>query len=462
MDSDIDRAELVLDAARRAARYIATVRDREVYPTDQAIRDLDGFPRELADDPVPADQVLAMLDDLGSPATMAKTGGRYFGYVDGGADPAATAAAVLQAAWDQNLGLPVMSPVAAVLDELAARWSCELLGLPDTAIAAFCSGASIANLTCVLAARDALLHRAGWNLDERGLTGAPPLRVVASAEIHSSVAKALRAAGFGTAQVTSAPTDDRGRVVAAGFPTVDEHTLVLLQAGNVNTGHSDPFAELIPRVQDQGGWVHVDGAFGLWANASAAQRHLVSGVELADSWATDAHKLLNAPYDSGIAICRDQADLRRAMAFDAAYFTTDADRPNAHLGLQMSQRARGVEMWALLASRGRRGVAELVDQLCAHASRMAGLLDAGGAQVLVPTALNQVLVGFDDDATTDAVITAVQEDRTCWAGGTTWHGMRAMRISVCDHATTGDDIDTAARAILDRWSDIQHRRPHLV
>lgn len=458
----MDKAELVLDAARRAARYIATSRDRGVYPTDRAMRDLDGFPRELGDEPVPAHQVLAMLDELGSPATMAKTGGRYFGYVDGGADPAATAAAVLQAAWDQNLGLPVMSPVAALLDELAARWSCQLLGLPDTAVAAFCSGASIANLTCVLAARDALLHRAGWNLDERGLAGAPPLRVVASAEIHSSVAKALRAAGFGTTQVTPAPTDDRGRVLADEFPPVDERTLVLLQAGNVNTGHSDPFAELIPRVHERGGWVHVDGAFGLWATASERQRHLVSGVELADSWATDAHKLLNAPYDSGLAICRDQADLRRAMAFDAAYFTTDAERPAAHLGLQMSQRARGVEMWALLASRGRTGIAALVDQLCGHASRMAGLLDAAGAQVLVPTALNQVLVRFDDDATTDAVIAAVQADRTCWAGGTTWHGLRAMRISVCDHATSDDDIETAARAILRCWSDIQYGRPDLV
>lgn len=452
----MDKAELVLDAARRAARYIASSRDRGVYPTDQAMRDLDGFPRELGDEPVPADQVLAMLDDLGSPATVATTGGRYFGYVHGGADPAATAAAVLLGAWDQNIALPVMSPVAALLDELAARWSCQLLGLPDTAVAAFCSGASVANLTCVLAARDALLNRAGWNLDELGLTGAPPLRVVASAEIHSSVAKALRAAGFGTAQVTPAPTDDRGRVLAEAFPPVDERTLVLLQAGNVNTGHSDPFAELIPRVHDRGGWVHVDGAFGLWANASEEHRHLVSGVELADSWATDAHKWLNAPYDSGIAVCRDQADLRRAMAFDAAYFTTDADRPAAHLGLQMSQRARGVEIWALLASRGRTGIAELVDRLCAHASRMAGLLDAGGAQVLVPTALNQVLVRFTDDATTDTVIAAVQADRTCWAGGTTWHGLRAMRISVCDHATSDDDIERAAAAILDRWADIQH------
>lgn len=235
------------------------------------------------------------------------------------------------------------------------------------------------------------------------------------------------------------------------FPSVDDRTLVLLQAGNVNTGHSDPFRRIISCVRSQGGWVHVDGAFGLWANASDTQRHLVDGVELADSWATDAHKWLNAPYDSGIAICRDPADLRRAMTFDGAYFTTDAERAAAHLGLQMSQRARGVEVWALLTSHGRRGIAELVNLLCGHAQHMAELLDAGGAQVLVPPALNQVLVRFDNDQTTDDVIAAVQSDRTCWAGGTTWHGQRAMRISMCDVATTSDDVNTAAQAILRCW-----------
>ncbi|MCI2419287.1 aminotransferase class V-fold PLP-dependent enzyme [Saccharopolyspora sp. K220] len=445
------QSRLVLDAAQRAATYVSASREREVFPTEQALRDLAGFPRELADEPVPPSDVLAMLDELGSPATVASTGGRYFGFVNGGTDPAASAAAVLVAAWDQNVALPVMSPVAALLDELAARWSCQLLGLPDTAIAAFCSGASIANLTCILAARDALLHRAGWSVERRGLTGAPPLRVIASAEIHASVAKALRAAGFGTDDVTPAPTDECGRVLVDEFPSVDDRTLVLLQAGNVNTGHSDPFREIIPLVHDQDGWVHVDGAFGLWATASETQRHLVDGVELADSWATDAHKWLNAPYDSGIAICRVPADLRRAMAFDAAYFATDAERAAAHLGLQMSQRARGAEIWAILASRGRRGIAELVDRLCAHAKRMAGLLDAAGARILVPTALNQVLVQFDDDQTTDAVIAAVQADRTCWAGGTRWHGHRAMRISICDAATTRTDIETAVHAILRCW-----------
>lgn len=450
---------LVLDAAQRAATYFAASQERGVFPTGQALENLAKFPGELPEEPVPASEVLALLDEFGSPATVVSTAGRYFGYVNGGTDPAALAAAVLVGAWDQNVALPVMSPVAALLDELAARWSCQLLGLPDTAIAAFCSGASIANLTCILAARDALLHRAGWSVDQRGLAGAPPLRVIASAEIHASVAKALRAAGFGTDHVTPAPTDVFGRVIVDEFPSVDDRTLVLLQAGNVNTGHSDPFRQIIPIVHRPGGWVHVDGAFGLWANASDVQRHLVDGVELGDSWATDGHKWLNAPYDSGIAICRDPPDLRRAMAFNAAYFATDAERAAAHLGLQMSQRARGAETWAILASRGRTGVAELVDRLCAHAQHMAGRLDAAGARVLVPAALNQVLVQFDDDHTTDAVIAAVQADRTCWTGDTSWHGNRAMRISICDTSTTSTDIETTAQAIVQCWQTCKDSAP---
>ncbi len=292
-------------------------------------------------------------------------------------------------------------------------------------------------------------------MDQDGLAGAPPIRVLASAEIHISVIKALRAVGIGRSAVTAIPTDARGRARADQCPPADALTLVLLQAGNVNTGHSDPFAELVPRLRAAGAWVHIDGAFGLWAAASPAQRAHVAGVELADSWATDAHKWLNAPYDSGLAIVRDGADLKRALATDAAYAQNSADRPLMHLGLQMSQRARGVETWAIFAAQGRAGVAALIDKSCAHAQHMAALLRAGGATVLA-AALNQVLVRFDgDDASTDAVVAAVQRDRTCWAGGTAWHGLRAMRISVCDHATTSADIETAAAAILRCWRQVR-------
>jgi glutamate/tyrosine decarboxylase-like PLP-dependent enzyme len=400
--------------------------------------------------------VLALLDEVGSAAAVDVTHGRYFGFVIGGTDPAATGAAALAGAWDQNVATPVMSPVGTHLDAIASRWVVELLGLPSEASATFCAGATVANLTCVLAARDALLHRAGWDTRTKGLAGAPALRVLTSEEVHVSALKALHMAGIGTDAVTFVPTDGAGRVRADAFPDVDDRTIVLLQAGNVNTGHSDPFAEIIPRARAAGAWVHIDGAFGLWAAASQQRRALVAGVEQADSWATDAHKWLNAPYDSGIAICAREEDLRRSFAADAAYLLGESGRVLMHLGVQMSQRARGVEAWAIIASRGRSGIAEIVDTCCDLAQELAALLEAQGARLLAPVVLNQALVHFTDDATTDQVIAAVQRDGTCWAGGTTWQGQRAMRISVSDVATTPDDIAESAHAILRCWKQFEN------
>jgi glutamate/tyrosine decarboxylase-like PLP-dependent enzyme len=442
-----DPSRLLLDAAARAARYLAAT-DRPVQPDPVAVQGLDGFSAELPAGPVPAAVVLDELDRLGSPATVLSTAGRYFGFVTGGTEPVARAAAVLAGAWDQNVAVPVMSPVAARLDRLAATWAVDLLGLPPGAVATFGAGATVANITAVLTARDALLARAGWDVAQQGLAGAPPLRVVASAEAHVSALRALRVAGIGRDQVVLAPTDPCGRVVPETFPEVDARTLVLLQAGNVNTGHSDPFAELVPRAREAGAWVHVDGAFGLWLNAAPERRHLVAGVELADSWATDGHKWLNVPYDCGITVCADPPALRRSMADDAAYLVTESDRALMHLGLQMSQRARGIEVWAVLASLGRAGVADLVERCCRLASRFADRLVDGGADLLAPVVSNQALVAFGDDARTDAVVAAVQADGTCWAGGTRWHGRTAMRVSVSDRATTQDDVDRSAAAVL--------------
>ncbi len=444
------RADLLLDAARRAARYLAAT-GGPVGPRPASIEALDALDADLPDRGLSPDRVLTLLDEVGSAATVRSTGGRYFGFVNGGTEPAGLAAAVLASAWDQNAALPVMSPVAARLDAVAARWVGELLGL-DTANpeleASFCAGASVANLTAVCAARDALLARAGWSVADDGLTGAPPIEVVTSAEIHVSVHKALRIAGIGASAVTAVPTDDRGRLRADALPPLGPRTLVVLQAGNVNGGHCDPFAEVIPQARAAGAWVHVDGAFGLWAAAAPARAHLVAGVEGADSWATDAHKWLNAPYDAGIVLCARRADLRRAMAVDAAYLTDDAERAAMHLGVQMSQRARGIETWAVLAARGREGVADLVEAACAHAADLARRLAAAGIEVLAPVVLNQVVVAFGDDAATEAVVDAVQADGTCWAGPTTWQGRRAMRLSVSSSATTAADVAASARAIV--------------
>ena len=446
-----EKMTLIADASARAISYLEGAQSAAVYPKESAIDALSRFEDAIPEDSIDAQDVLATLDALGSAATVRTTKGRYFGYVVGNSEPVATAAMMLATVWDQNVAIPELAPSAAHLDGIAARWICELLGLPLSATATFCGGASIANLTCILAARDALLSRAGWNVNKRGLSGAPRIKVVTSEEIHASVWKALRNAGIGTDAVTKVETDDRGRVRADAFPRIDERTLVILQAGNVNTGHSDPFADLVPRVNRAGGWVHIDGAFGLWAAASPAQAHCVTGLEQADSWATDAHKWLNAPFDSGIAICAREEDLRRAMAIDAVYIESQSDRVLMNLGLQMGQRARAIDTWAILATRGRRGIARMVDSLCELSERMARLLVDGGAELLAPVGLNQMLFSFGTDMDTDEVIAAVQKDGACWVGGTRWKGKRAMRISVCDTSMTGNDIDESADAILKCW-----------
>ena len=452
-----DRIALVTAAASRAGSYIANAADRAVAPTEAAVAALDAFRRPLQAAPRASREVLTELAERGSPATVVSTHGRYFGYVNGGTHPAGQAAAILAGAWDQNAAMHGMSPIAATLDEVAGEWVVEALGLPSTARASFTAGATVANVTAIIAARDELLRRAGWDVGERGLAGAPALRIVVGAEAHASVVKSLRLAGFGAAQVEAVPTDANGAIDAAAFPTdTDDRTLVILQAGNVNTGHSDPFADIVPGVRERGGWVHVDGAFGLWAAAAPALAHHVAGVELADSWATDAHKWLNAPYDSGIVIVRDEQALLRAMRAEAAYIEVpDGEAPAAHRGIQMSQRARGVEAWAVLAALGRYGLAELIERTSALAACFAATLDRAGAELLAPVVLNQALVAFGDDDTTRRVIAEVQRDGVLWAGGTTWHGRAAMRLSVSDLATTADDVDVSADAIVAAWHRVR-------
>ncbi len=448
-------SDLITDAARRADTYLQANDDQPAAPSAEAIRALDGFDQTLPEGPTDAGAVLEQLDRLGSPATMRSSGGRYFGFVNGGTEPAGLAASILTSAWDQNVAMPVMSPAATHLDTIAARWIVELLGLPPQATATFCGGASVANLTAILAARDALLSRLGWDVDADGLAGSPPLRMVAGAEMHVSVAKALRAAGLGRNQLDFVPTDPYGRLDATHLPTLDDRTIVLLQAGNVNTGHSDPFDTIIPAAHDAGAWVHVDGAFGLWSAADPERSHLVEGVAAADSWATDAHKWLNSPYDSGVCIVANDADLRRAMAVDAAYLQTDSDRALMHLGVQMSQRARGVETWAVLASLGRSGLVEMIDRTCRRCEQLASTLALEGVEILAPVVINQALASFGDDDLTDRVIAEVQADGTCWAGGTTWQGRRAMRLSISSTTTTETDIEVAARAIVAAWKRVR-------
>ena len=439
---------LLQDVASRATRYLDDVTQRRVFPSPAALRDLHGFSVELQDEPIDPAKVLEELDTLGSPATVACTGGRYFGFVTGGALPATLAANMLAGAWDQNAGLELGSPLNAHLEKVCRDWLVSLLGLPEQTEVGFVTGATMANFTGLAAARHSVLHAHGWDVEARGLFGAPPITVVVGNEVHVSLLKALSMLGLGRERVVRVPADDQGRMIASKLPTVDGPTIVCAQAGNVNTGAFDPLGEIAAHLRGSGAWIHVDGAFGLWAAAAPAKRALADGVDLVDSIATDAHKWLNVPYDSGLVFVRERRALNSAMSASAAYLMQGETR-DPHLFVpEMSRRARAVEIWAALRSVGRRGLAELIERNCEHAARFASQLRKAGYQILNDVVLNQVLVSFGEPDDTRRVIAAIQRDGTCWCGGTSWQGNIAMRISVSSWATTDADVEQSIEAIL--------------
>jgi len=440
--------DLLQDAASRATRYLDDVRQRRVSPSPDALREMQRFAVELQDDSIDAAKVLAELDTLGSPATVACTGGRYFGFVTGGALPAPLAANMLAAAWDQNSGLEVQSPLAAHLERVCRDWMIALLGLPAQTEIGFVTGATMANFTGLAAARHSVLRAQGWDVEAQGLFGAPPLTVVVGDEVHVSLMKGLGMLGLGRERVVRVPVDGQGRLIAARLPAIDGPSIVCLQAGNVNTGAFDPIGEVAARLHGTGAWIHVDGAFGLWAAASSQKRALISGIDLADSLATDAHKWLNVPYDSGLVFVRDARALYAAMSANAAYFPEGQTRDPQRFVPEGSRRARAIEVWAALRSLGRRGLAEMIERNCRHAERFANELRKAGYQVLNDVVLNQVLVSFGAPEVTRRVIAAIQQDGTCWCGGTSWQGTLAMRISVSSWATSDADVEQSIAAIV--------------
>jgi glutamate/tyrosine decarboxylase-like PLP-dependent enzyme len=436
------------DAARRAQRYLASLESRPVAPTDQAVAALARFDAPLPERGASAAEVLAELDEFGSPATMASAGGRFFGFVIGGSLPVTVAASWLASAWDQNAGLVVTSPINAKLEAVTLEWLTGLFQLPPTSGGGFVTSATAANFAALAAARHALLARAGWDVEADGLFGAPPITVVVGDEVHASMQKALAMAGLGRERVVRVPCDDQGRMRLANFPPLTERTIVCVQAGNVNTGAFDPVGEICARARAADAWVHVDGAFGLWARAAPARAPLASGVEQADSWATDAHKWLNVPYDSGLVFTREADTLRAAMSIGAAYLAQSEDRIPYQYTPDFSRRARGIEVWAALRQLGRSGLAELIERTCQHAARFAVGLARHGYRILNDVVLNQVLVSFGSAERTRQVIERIQADGTCWCGGTVWQGHTAMRISVSSWATTGTDVDRSLAAML--------------
>lgn len=439
---------LLDDAVRRACRYLQTLDERSVAPAAEALAGLERLGGDLPDEGVAPAELLALLDAAASPATVACAGGRYFGFVTGGVLPAALAAGWLASAWDQNAFSTVSSPVGAAIESVALGWLLDVLGLPGDSAGAFVTGATMANFTALAAARHGVLARVGWDAEADGLFGAPPVTVIVGGEVHATLFKVLALLGLGRDRVVTVPADGQGRMDADSIPAISGPTIVCVQAGNVNTGAFDPIGAICERVRGDGAWVHVDGAFGLWAAASPKLSALADGVAAADSWATDAHKWLNVSYDSGIAFVRDADSLRAAMSISAAYLPTVAAREPFHYTPESSRRARGVEIWAALRSLGRQGLAALVERNCAMAGRMADALRDAGHDVLNEVVLNQVLVSFGDGDATDRVVAAVQEDGTCWCGPTVWQGRAAMRISVSSWATTEEDVDKSIAAIL--------------
>jgi glutamate/tyrosine decarboxylase-like PLP-dependent enzyme len=439
---------LLKSTTQAALRYLDGLETRSVAPTPAAIEALSKLDERLPAQPTGAEAVLALLDEVGSPAAVASAGPRYFGFVVGGTLPAALAANWLASAWDQNAGMIVLSPIAAKLEEVAMGWLLDVLGLPEGSGVGFVTCATQANFSGLAAARHALLARHGWDVEAQGLFGAPPIRVIVGDEVHVSLLKALSMVGLGRDRVIRVPVDRQGRMRADALPPLDEDTIVCIQAGNVNTGTFDPASEIIAQAKAVGAWVHVDGAFGLWAAAAPERAHLARGLADADSIATDAHKWLNVPYDSGLVFIREPQHLRAAMAVNASYLAVGETREPFHYTPEFSRRARGVEVWAALRSLGREGLADLVERTCRHAAQFAAGLRGAGYEVLNDVVLNQVLISFGDDETTRRVIAGIQQDGTCWCGGTVWQGRTAMRISVSSWATTEEDVERSLAAMI--------------
>ena len=448
----IDRQSALDVAVRHGSRWLDSLATRPVPPRASAAEVAAALGAELPAGPTPANEVIDLLASACEPGLTAMPSGRFYGLVIGGTHPAALAADWLVSAWDQNAPLRAVSPAHAAVEDVASAWLLDLLGLPETSGVGFVTGATMSNFTCLAAARDAVLKRLGWDVSTRGLTGSPRVRVLVGAERHDTVDLALRYLGLGAPEPVEA--DRQGRVspaaLASALDQVPEGTpvIVVLQAGNVHSGAFDPFAEAIEVARRHGAWVHIDGAFGLFAAASPKTRHLTRGYEQADSWTTDAHKTLNVPYDCGIAIVADREALRAAMGMHGDYFIHDAAGDPLETVPEVSRRARVIPVWAVLRALGRDGVADLVERLCAHATEFAtGIAAIDGARVVNDVVFTQVCATFGTDDRTTAVTRALLADGTAWMSGSRWHDQAVLRVSVSNWSTTEADVARSLEAL---------------
>lgn len=435
------RSKAIFDQARTFAyRYIDQVASMPVFPPQENIDPLEEFVEPLPEETQSAMEVLQQLQRLGGPATVAQTAGRYFGFVNGGAVPASLAVKWLADVWDQCGGLYLTSPLNAKLEEVCQSWLRELFDLPQSTVAGFVSGTSMANLSALAAARFQLLKNQGWDINEQGLNGAPALKIYAHAQVHASVKKTLAMLGFGRQNISVLPADEQGRIVVSELPKLDNSSLVLLQAGNVNTGAYDDFYSVCTIARQAGAWVHIDGAFGLWARATKSLAHLTKGMELADSWAVDGHKTLNTPYDCGIVLCRDEEALLSALQATGEYLIYGHGRDPILYGPEMSKRSRAIELWATMKYLGKAGIDSMVSGFNQHARQLGVGLQEQGYELLNEVVFNQVLIAGRDESHTRRILEYVQQSGELWCGGTTWQGQAAIRISVCSWVTNEEDI----------------------
>lgn len=449
MNRQLEQKTILEQAKAYAFDYIDRVSEMPAVPSGESKCALSAFDEALPQGPRSSEEILALLQEAGQPNLSAQGGGRYFGFVNGGILPVSLAARWMADAWDQNAALSVMSPLAAKLEDVCEGWLVDLLDLPEGTAAGFVSGSSTATLCALAVARDTLLLRQGWDVRARGLYGAPIVRVVMGEQAHSSVFKALSLLGMGRENVVLAPVDAQGRIDPAHLPDLDGNTLLILQAGNVNGGAFDPFEPLCTRARNAGAWVHVDGAFGLWAAACKETKPQTRGMQLADSWSCDAHKTLNAPYDNGIVFCRDRAALVQTMQATGSYLLYGEERDGMLYTPEMSRRARGIELWAALRSLGRSGVDALVAGLCENARYFARLLSERGFRVLNDVVYNQLVVTCDYPELTRATLAGIQSGGVCWCGGAVWRNEPVIRVSVCSWRTTHADVERSVEAFTE-------------
>ncbi len=439
-----------------AYEYLEEVFDRQVFPQEKALKELSHFEEEMPSESKEATEIIDFLNKYGAPATMAQLGGRYFGFVNGSAVPAGLAAKNLATYWDQNTALQVISPLAAKLESVVEKWLIDLFQFPKSTVAGFVSGTSSANLCGLAAARYRLLERLGWDVNKKGLFNAPKLRVVANQHAHASVIKALGILGFGKESIEWVATDDQGRILPELLPNLDAQTIVILQAGNVNSGAFDDFETICTKAQNAQAWVHIDGAFGLWARTVDQLEYLTKGMEKANSWAVDGHKTLNTPYDSGIILCRDKEAIVAALHMTGSYIILGQERDGMFYTPEMSRRARIIELWATLKYLGKNGINQMIYGLHKRAVQFGKELSKlNGFNVLNDIVFNQVVVCCETDELTEKTLARIQKQGVCWVGGSSWQGKKVIRISVCSWATTEEDVLRSVQSFATAFREVE-------